>query len=480
VLTGQLSEPVATYPYGFTDPEAALYHLALIGRLVNVAFVVGTVALTYGIGRRLLGRRVGLLAAWFAATAYPLVYYAHTSNQDAAYLFWLTLSLWAVVVATRPGLGAPLVPARWPLWALGLAAGMSMATKEQGFAFLLALPMILVVSGYRRAITPGGAWRRLYDATWNPGTRAGLAIAVLTWLVAGNAFLNPRGFLNRLSDLTGNPVPGLSSRVTPVEFSPFKGFAKESAYVTDFVDVVSSTFGLPLFLVALAGLAYLLIRRRHATLCLLVPLAFYYYLSLRSHHVLTLRYTLPVVPIFAVAAAWVCVEALRSRVPIAGPVVVALALLGLARAVELNLVLYDDPRYAAEEWLAANVVDGATVETYQKQVYMPRMGDLRAVEVALSERTISGLLDRRPDAIVLSSASRKTISHFWTEDWRKGDGGLLTEVPEAAAMLRALEAGELPYRETARFTREPWLVRSRITSVAPQIRVFQPLADQPE
>jgi len=99
-LIGQWQHPQSTYPYGFADPETALYTMALLGRGLSVLLTVGTVACTYGIARRLLGRPAGILAAWFTATAYPIVYYAHTTNLDAAYLFWLTLGLWATVAAT--------------------------------------------------------------------------------------------------------------------------------------------------------------------------------------------------------------------------------------------------------------------------------------------------------------------------------------------------------------------------------------------
>ncbi len=465
-LSGQFAHPTATYPYGLENPEAVLYHLAIVSRFVNVGLVLGTVAFTYGIGARLLGRRTGLLAAWFTATAYPLVYYAHTSNQDAAYLFWLTAALWATVACTRED-------AAWPYRMLGIAAGMSMATKEQGFALLFGLAVVLVVDGIRRGDRTDSWLRRAGAVAFQRRTVEGAVIAIVVWLVAGNAILNPSGFLNRLRDLTGHPVAGLSSRVTPVKFALFKGFAKEWGYAQDFVDVVSSTFGVPLFVVAMAGIVYLVWRRRHAAICLLVPLAFYGFVSLRTHHVLVLRYTLPVVPILAVAAAGLCLAAVRNRIPVAIAATVLLATMSFARAVELDLLLRGDPRYAAEAWLQENVPRGSSVETYQKKVYMPRMPGLEAREVPLEERSVAALLERAPRAIVLSTASRKTITRFWTKDWRQPGAELLTEVPEAAEMLRALEAGELPYRETVRFGRAPWLLRLRITSVAPTIRVFE-------
>lgn len=478
-LTGQFSRPTSDYPYGFSDPDGALFLLAIAGRLVNVACIVGTVALTYGIGRRLFGTREGRLAAWFVATAYPLVYYAHTTNQDAAYLFWLTLTLWATVACVKDG------SRRWFLM-LGFAAGMAMATKEQGFAFLLALPFALIAAGFPQTEASMASWRRLWRATWNRDTRAGLLVALFTWAAVGNAFLNPTGFWLRLRDLSGTPVPGLSSRVTPVEFSLFKGFAKEWAYVADFVDVVSSSFGLPLFLVAVAGVVYVAGWRRSAALCLLLPLAFYYALSLRTHHVLTLRYTLPILPILAVTAAALCAALLGRRRSIGQAVIAGLCLLGLARSVEVNALMRFDPRYAAERWLDQHLAPGSAVEVYQKPVYLPRMNGLRVVEIPIEERSVAGLRERAPEAIVLSSASRQTIHHFWAPDWRAAGGELLTEVPAATEMLAAIEAGTVPYREVERFARDPWLVRLRITSLSPEIRIFvrdpqaQPKGNEPQ
>lgn len=466
VLTGGLRNPTSVYPYGLEDPETVLYHLALLGRLVNVAAIVGTVALTYDIGRRLIGRRAGLLAAWLAATAYPFIYYAHTTNQDAAYLFWLTLSLWATVVAVNSA-------TRWPYLALGAAAGMSMATKEQGFAMLLGLAVVLVVGGVRRQGATGSLPHRLWQATWNASTLSGFAVAMATWLLAGNALLNPTGFLRRLQDLTGNPVPGLSSRVTPVEFSLFKGFAKEGQYLSESFDVLASTFGFPVLLAALAGAVYLPRRRPQAALCLLVPAVAYYLVSLRTHQVLTLRYTLPLMPIVAILAAALCLRLLQSGRRSAVAAVALLSLLAVARAAEMDLLLRWDPRYDAEVWMAESLPPGSRVETYQKPVYLPRFTGFESKLIPLKERSVAGVLERQPEVIVLSSASRKTIHHFWTADWRQGDGSLLTEEPAATEMLRALEAGELPYREVSHFARPPVLLSLRITSVAPEIRIFR-------
>jgi len=279
--------------------------------------------------------------------------------------------------------------------------------------------------------------------------------------------------VNRISDLTGHPIPGLSSRITPLKFALFKGIAKEWWYIRQLVDVMDSTFGLPLLLVGAAGLAYVGWARRRAALCLLLPAGSYYYMSLRTHDVLTLRYTLPLVPIVAVGAGALCAAGLRRRRAAAGVVVAALCLLALARAVELNVLLRNDSRYRAERWMAGHAAPGSSVEFYQKPVRVPRWEHLQAREIPLAERSIEAVGERRPDFIVISSAGRAGITRFWNPDWHKG--GLLLERPEARAFLTALEGEQLSYRRVAEFSQQPHLLRLRITSLCPTISIYQRL-----
>jgi hypothetical protein len=464
IVSGGWRNPTTTYPFGFADIDAALYTLALIGRLTSVVFVVATVALTYDIGRRLLGRTAGGLGAWFLATAYPLVYYAHTTNLDAAYLFFLTLSLWATLLAADAAMPRVYV-------VLGVAAAMAVCVKEQGFAFLLPLPVLIAVYRYG-SVSGGSGWARWRAVVWNRATRLGLVAMLLTTAVATNAFVNPQGLANRYMNLTGHELPGVTARLTPIEFAVFKGVSKEWQYLRQLADAMESTFGPGLLFVALAGVVYLVWLRNRATVFLLVPAAAYYLLSLRAHDLITLRYTLPLMVIAALCAGAMCASLVRRGSRPAFLVVAALALFALARGVELDLLLRSDSRYAAEAWLRENVAAGNVVETYQKQAYLPRLQRGQERNVPLEERSIDGVLHRRPDFIVISSAAKRGVTHRWNPDWRKGNT-LLLEVPEATAFLQALEAGDLPYEPVARFAQVPTLLRVRITSLCPEIFVFR-------
>ena len=466
VLSGDFRDPRGAYPYGFADPERALFVLALLGRVLSVAAITATVALTYGIGRRLCDRVAALFAAGFAATAYPFVYYAHTTNLDAMYVFWLILALWsAVVVAQESG--------RVWAWALlGVSAAMAVSTKEQGFAFLLPLP-VLAVAGVLRP--HGGTrlgWRAALGGMWNRGPLTMAAAAIGTALVANNVLLNPAGFVRRILYLGGRQVPGVSARLAPVEFGLFKGVAKEREYVGQLLDALESSVGWPLLAVAAVGALWLVWRRRPAAAVLLLPALVHYCVSLRTLDLITLRYTLPLLVVAAVCAGAVCADAVRSSwrrtalVP-----VVCLSLFGLARAVEVDLLLRDDSRYQAEAWLASHAPPSSTVEIYQKPTYLPRLAGLTVRAVPLPQRTVAGLAQRHPDFIVVSSASKRSITHRWNPDWREGRALLVGE-PGAVEFLRALEGGALAYRPVATFRQTPRLLRLRINSLCPQITVF--------
>lgn len=458
-LTGDWRHPTAQYPYGFADPERALFVLSMIGRAVSVGFGVGLTALAYGIGRRLFDRPTARWSAFLIATAYPLVFYAHTTNLDISYTFWLVLALYAAIRAAETD--------RWQAAAvLGLAAAMALSTKEQGFAWLLPLPFLVWTARVR---TDG------WSSLWRAPTWAMLGAGLATLLVANNAIVNPMGFIGRIAYLLGRPIGDVEARLAPVEFALWKG-AKEWVYAEHLWNGMDTSLGVPLLALAALG-AILVWRWPRAAIWLLAPVAAQYYLSLRGLELITVRYLLPVTVVAGILVALVLAQLWqRARGGLArgaaAVLLAAVALLSLARAVELNVLLAGDARYKAEAWMASHLPAGAVAEVYQKPAFVPRFRDgLDGRFVPIGERSIAGVTARRPAAIVTSSASHKSITHTWTADWRE-TRDMLSARPEAVAFLDALEGGQLPYRLAAVFRQDPRLVHNRITSVAPEIRIY--------
>ncbi|MBZ5564720.1 MAG: hypothetical protein LAP13_20150, partial [Acidobacteriia bacterium] len=96
-------------------------------------------------------------------------------------------------------------------------------------------------------------WQRWWTAAWNRSTLLGLAAAVLTLLLAGNAWFNPQGMLNRYLNLTGHELPGVTARLTPLKFSFYKGGPKEWQYLSQLGDVMASSLGWPLLAIAVSS-----------------------------------------------------------------------------------------------------------------------------------------------------------------------------------------------------------------------------------
>jgi hypothetical protein len=135
-------------------------------------------------------------------------------------------------------------------------------------------------------------------------------------------------------------------------------------------------------------------------------------------------------------------------------------------------LLVTDSRYQAERWMAEHLPAGGRGEFYQKPVYLPRFDSRwNVAAVPIAERSVEGVRARRPDFVVLSSASRRSITHIWNPDWRT-TRSLLAPRPQAIRFLAALEKGELGYAPAARFSQRPRLIRSRITSIAPEITIY--------
>ena len=459
-LTGAWRHPSATYPYGFADPERSLFVMAMIGRGLSVLFGVGIVAVAYGIADRCFGRSAARWSALLVATAYPIVYYAHTTNLDISYCFWLILALYAAIVASD-------TPRPLPWITLGVAAALALSTKEQGFAFLLPLPFMAAAARVRATGTVRAIWAA--PTWWMLGAGA------IALVLANNVLINPMGFAGRIAYLLGRPLGHVEARLAPVEFAIWKG-AKEWVYAAQLWDGLSSSLGL--VLVALAGAGAIAAwRRPRAALWLLVPVVALYYLSLRGLELITLRYLLPITVVGLILAGalladlWSRLGRGAARWP-AAIALAAVAVLSLARAIEVDRLLVTDSRYAAERWMSTHVPHAVRAEIYQKPAFLPRFRDgMTAAWVPIAARTRAGLLDRRPDVIVTSSASHKSITHTWAADWRE-TRTLLTADPGAVDLLNGLESGELPYRVGAVFRQDPVLIRNRITSIAPEIVVY--------
>lgn len=139
-------------------------------RLPSALAMLGAVALTLRLGRRLLGERAGVLSGLFFTTNYLVWDKARSSQIDALLCFLILVAL-SAFEAFRSGERGGL----WTGWLFWCAAGLGVLAKGP-VGVLLPLGIALVTLCWDRNL---GAWRRF--APWTGPLL--FALLVLSWMV---------------------------------------------------------------------------------------------------------------------------------------------------------------------------------------------------------------------------------------------------------------------------------------------------------
>ena len=304
-------------PHWYDYPSGLMYVLApfqawqhepsyLAARLVMVAFGVGAVGGSWWLGRVAYGRRAGLVAAAAVAVCSTHVAYSHAAVTDVPLTAAVAVSL-ALAVTGRLE------------WA-GLAAGVATGFKYPGV--LLAVPLAVV--GYRQV-------RRLAVSL---GLLAVGFVATSPFVV-----IHPRQAWDD------------ASRVNRLARAGWLGFEHDGSAPVAFAHRLWSGLG-PVLLIAAAGLAIALWRRRRADL-VLASFTLAYAVTLLPLHAHFGRYVLPLVPPLG---------ALAGRLRALVPLTLALLVVPLVWSIRDDRTLTKrDTRIAAHAWIQENLPRGAAI-----------------------------------------------------------------------------------------------------------------------
>ncbi len=381
-LTGRFHDPGPEFPYGFSDPLAALTTCMLLGRLLSAAMGTATVWLVYRATVALCrDRTAGLLAACAAAFNAHVVLFAHLSNVDGPLLFWLALT---VVLALR-------LLKRWTRAGavrLGVCAALAAGTKDPAAGFLAGTALALLGWGARRP-------RR-----WAPLV-AGAVTFLLAYAIVNNLAFGWEAFAARLDYWLGGSG---TQRYVAFDASA----SGQVGLAGTFLGLLRDGSGWPMLIASAAGLPLAARLPRPRLALLLGGPVFYYAGSVAVVRFAYERFTLPWV-LLAAPCAGMSLAWLARRGGPAGRVLVA-ACVGSsfvwAARVPADLLL--DARYEAESHLSAHLAPGAVVETYGPEIYLPRLREMGYVIKEMDPRqvetpafTAEALAARRPDAVVL-------------------------------------------------------------------------------
>jgi hypothetical protein len=329
-------------PLDLTVPRDEITYMVL-GRAISATFGTATIPLVYLVARRVSGRLAGVLAAWLLAGAVIHLRDSHFFALDVSMAFF-TVFTWLFLTRTveRGNISATAGSG------IGLGLGLLCKYSAAFLAPLIGLAELLSPAG-PRALRPLRPWIRAVLRTVAAGA-LGLALFLILDPLVVTYFDK---FRSDIKDWVIDPLSGASK--------PF--------WISQFADVNGVTYwftnllwwGLgPAFEIwALAGLIWLLVRRdRIALLAAAFPIAYWLSAGRTATVAPFIRYTVPLAPPLAVAAAVLSADLLRRPrwrgLAIAATVIVLGTTL-LWAAAYMNVFRSPDSRLAASQWLLEHV-----------------------------------------------------------------------------------------------------------------------------
>ena len=328
------------------SPEhiAEFAKMYLAGRWVAVLLGIATVYLTYRLGSRAYGRRVGLLGALAMAVMPIHVMHSKFLAVDVPATFFVTLSL---IFAMRI-----LDGQRWKDYLLaGLFAGLAAATKYNA-----GLVIVGPIVAHFLADKSKPAGRIL----------SGKLVSMLGITVGGFLVGTPGVFLNW--DKFSHDFAYEVIHVRTGHGMVFAGTG--SGYLFHYISSLWYGMGIPFLAWATAGFIYAVVKRRSADL-VLFSFVLVYYGVIGAAQVRFARYIIPLTPVLALFGARFLVDALVSKDKTGNQrwrnagwlsAAVGAFVLTLFFSISIDaLCVHEDTRDIAADWIHSNVPYGSSI-----------------------------------------------------------------------------------------------------------------------
>jgi 4-amino-4-deoxy-L-arabinose transferase-like glycosyltransferase len=253
----------------------------LIGRLVSVAYGVGSVVATWLLARRIIGDAGGVIAALVLPATVLVVSYGHFVRTDTAGLFFVLIALWLIHRAMEVG--------RFEAWVVA-AAAIGLAISSRYFFATLIVPYGLA------------AW------LWQRHSPARTEISSPLrgrWVVPAAAFI-----ATPLTFMVTSPfvILDLHKAVADIRFEArgvhpgADGLSPIGNLLWYLGDIVPTAFSPGLLILATLG-AILLWRWNRRALAVIMAFAVSYLVGVSASPLHWDRYVIPLVPVVGIAAA---------------------------------------------------------------------------------------------------------------------------------------------------------------------------------
>lgn len=410
--------------------------LLFVARVLAALFDLGTVALTFVLGRQVCGKRAGLLAAAFVALMVLHVQHAHFYTADVPLAFF---TIGALLFAARLAKGGQPQYA----WLAGVWTGLAVGTKLNAALLVIPLGAVCIAAPVERSLR----WR--YALQIGAGA---LAVFALT---------NPFALLS--FPMLWRNVARESAIARGLLDVPYtRQFHGTWPYVYPVLQQMRWGMGWPLGVTAFTGFFCAVWRavRKPVTAAewVLVAWAMPFFVLVGALYAKFPRYWLPVTPLLAVYAAWALVS-LHHRVRRLASLLICTTLIYslLSSLAFVNMYHSPHPWLTASAWIRENVPPGAVIAVEQWDHPLPvgvvddygvyDVGELPVFDedsTIKSEKTEAVLAEA--DVVIVASRRGYTALARWPERY-----------PLTARYYRQLFEGALGFEPAACFGRYPRL-----------------------
>lgn len=428
---GDLLVAISKNPKWFSDWG----YINLIGRGCSAFFSTLTIILVFILTKRIWGKKVGILAAFFTAFSPSLIQTAHFGVTEGMLVFWLLLvSIFSLTTVEIPTIRNYLK--------LGVILGLAAATKISAISFLI-VPVVSHFLHHFKYLK-----RHLRFLFF-------LLVAFLTF-----AFFSPYVFLDRQKFLESmNYETGVASGRLKVVY--VLQFEKTTPYLFQIKNLFWQMG--PVALLGILGIITLLIlafRTRNRKILILLSFPVIYFLYVGSWYTKFIRYMAPILPFLAISAAWILFEIHRHS-KTAGKVLIGLICLAtfLWALAFFSIYTRESTRITASRWIYQNIPRKAKILREHWDDGLP---------ISLPPNHPS---QYQIEALTIYEPDNEAKIHYYAEKLAEGDYiiinsrrlyGTLMYLPEKYSITsryyQLLFSGKLGYTKVAQFTSYPSLL----------------------
>ena len=386
-VVSRFIKPVADILFYFFHPgEIAKFYF--VGRLTSAIFGAAAVVLTYLIGRKIFGRKGGMIASLLLSLSPLLVINAHYVAVDVTAVFFICLTFYLALNL--------LESHRTKFYILsGIAAGLAADAKYSAGLIVLVVPMISLLRTYKSPWDILKCWFR-------PKVLLTYLCTFVTFLILCPYIITSNEEVMSLLQYDARVMTGESG-------ISLRGFFY-------YLEALYHGLGLLLFLLSLAGLVYALVKRSKADIAIIfwvaVSILIFALAEVRFD-----RYILVILPFLCLLGAGLIERIMQKKILLGiGVILFVVISTFLYTAAYNRLFVQPNTRTVTGQWIAENIPTGSKIglrkDSYQFEV--PPLNKIK-YHLCITGDDLQNLKRAKPDYFVangmyLSEGFRKYLT----------------------------------------------------------------------